>query len=174
MKRVHSLRFETLEGRRMLSTTHPAVAHAAHVSRAAAVSLVLNGSLTVDNNPDAATSTTNVDGSTTTSLPVSGELSGLGRVRGIWNETLDEFGDYEGPDTLILRDAKGAFGVAFNNQNSTPANAKTHGAITFDHAQKVLGGTGAYARASESGSIGVTTNAARTQVVSLTLQTRNT
>jgi hypothetical protein len=174
MKRVHSLRFETLEGRLMLSTAHPAVAHAAHVSRAAAVSLVLNGSLTVDNNPDAATSTTNVDGSTTTSLPVSGELSGLGRVRGIWNETLDEFGDYEGPDSLILRDAKGAFGVAFNNQNSTPANAKTHGAITFDHSQKVLGGTGAYARASESGSIEVTTNAAQTEVVSLTLQTRST
>ena len=50
MKRVQSLRFETLEGRQMLSTAHPAAAHAA---RAAAVSLVLNGSLTVDNNPDA-------------------------------------------------------------------------------------------------------------------------
>ena len=135
---------------------------------------MLNGSLTVDNNPDAATSTTNVDGSTTTSLPVAGELSGLGRVRGIWNETLDEFGDYEGPDTLILRAAKGAFGVAFNNQNSTPATAKTHAPLTFDHSQKVLGGSGAYARAKKSGTIAVTTNAAQTEVVSLTLQTRNT
>ena len=96
----------------------------------------------------------------------------MGRVHGTWNETLDEFGDYEGPDTLILRNAKGAFGVAFNNQNSTPANASTPSPI--NHSQKVLGGTGAYARASESGSIELTTNAARTQVVSLTLQTRNT
>jgi hypothetical protein len=174
MKHVHSLRFETLEGRQLLSTAHVAAAHAAHAARAVAAPPVLNGTLTMDNNPDAISTTTNADGSTTTSVPVAGQLGTLGKVRGIWNETVDEFGDYEEPDELILRDSKGALGVAFNDQNSQPVHAKARGAISYEHSQRVLGGSGAYARATESGSIEVTTNAARTQVVSLTLQTQNT
>ncbi len=173
MKRVRSLRFDTLESRRLLSTAHLALAHAA---RAAAVPLVVTGTLTVDNNPDDISSTTNIDGSTTTSVPVAGQLGALGKVRGVWNESVDEFGDYDGPDTLILHNAKGSFGVAFNDSpTSKPSShAKTGGAITYEHAQQVLGGNGAYARATESGSIEVTTNAARTKVASLTLQTGNT
>jgi len=170
MKHVRSLRFETLETRQLLSRAHVAVAHAA---RAAAVSLVLNGTLSVDNNPHATSMTTNVDGSTTTSVRVSGQLGNVGQVRGVWNETVDQFGDYQGPDTLILRDAKGSFDVAFNDQNSKPTHAKARGAVSYEHAQTVPGGNGAYARATESGSIEVTTNAARTQIVSLTLQTQN-
>ena len=86
--------------------------------RPAATPVVLNGTLNVDNNPNATTTTTNDDGSMTTSVPVAGQLGALGQVRGIWNETVDSFGDYEGPDTLILHDAKGAFVVAFNNENA--------------------------------------------------------
>jgi hypothetical protein len=171
MKHVHSLRFETLETRQLLSTAHGAVAHAA---RAAAAPLVLNGTLTVDNSPDASSTIMNADGSMTTSVTVAGQLGTLGEVHGIWDETVDAYGDYEGPDELILHDAKGSFAVAFNNENSQPAHAKAHGAISYQHAQLVLGGTGAYAKESESGSIELTTNAARTQIVSLTLQTRNT
>jgi hypothetical protein len=171
MKRVHSLRFETLEGRQMLSTVHPAIAHHA---RAAGISLVLNGTLMVDNNPNAMLQTSNIDGSTTTSIPISGQLGTVGKVRGVWEETADQFGDYEGPDTLILHDAKGSFGVTFNNQNARPMQAKAHGAVTYQHAQTVPGGNGAYARATESGTIELTTNAARSKVVSLTLQTNGT
>jgi hypothetical protein len=164
-------RHETLETRQLLSTAHVAVAHAA---RAAAAPLVLNGTLTVDNNPDATSTTMNADGSMTTSVAVAGQLGALGRVHGIWNETTDAYGDYEGPDELILRGARGSFAVGFNNENTKPVHAKMHGAISYQHAQVVLGGTGAYAKESESGSIEETTNAARTQIVSLTLMTRNT
>jgi hypothetical protein len=173
MKRVHSLRFETLETRQLLSTAHAAVAHGAHAARAAAVPLVLNGTLTVNNNPALASINTNVDGSMTTSVPVSGQLGTLGQVHGVWNQTVDQFGDYEGPDTLVLRNSKGSFGVAFNDQSAKPTVAKAHGALSYEHAQVVLGGNGAYARATESGSIEATSNAARTEIVSLTLQTKN-
>jgi hypothetical protein len=167
MKHVHSLRFEALDTRQLLSTAHVAVAHAA------AAPLVLNGTLTVDNNPDVSSTTMNVDGSMTTSVPVAGQLGALGQVHGVWRETVDAYGDYEGPDELILHGAKGSFGVGFNDAHSKPAHAKVRGAITYEHAQRVLGGAGAYAKESESGSIELTTNAARTHIVSLTLRSRN-
>ncbi len=167
MTHAHSLRFETLEARQLLSITHVAVAHAA---RAAAPPFILNGTLTLDNNPDASSTIRNAEGFMTTSVPVAGQLGMLGQVHGIWEETVDAHGDYEAPDELILRDSKGSFVVAFTQ----PAHTKAPGGVSYERAQVVLGGTGAYARASERGSIEVTTNAARTQVVSLTLQTRNT
>jgi len=171
MKHVHSLRFETLEARQLLSRAHVAVAHAA---RPPATPVVLNGTLTVDNNPSATTTTMNEDGSMTTSVPVAGQLGALGQVHGIWNETVDSFGDYEGPDTLILHASNGAFGVAFNNENSPRAGVKVGSAISYKHTQVILGGDGAYARALESGSIELTTNAARTEIVSMTLHSQNT
>jgi hypothetical protein len=166
MTHVHSLRFETLEARQLLSTTHVAVVHAA---RAAAPALVLDGTLTLDNNPDASSTIRNHEGSMTTSVPVAGQLGTLGQVRGILDETVDAHGDHDAPDELILRDSKGSFVVAFTQ----PAHPKARGGVSYERAQVVLGGTGAYARASERGSIEVTTNAAGTQIVSLTLQTRN-
>jgi len=173
MKHVHSLRFETLEARQLLSRAHVHAA-VAHAARPAATPVVLNGTLTVDNNPNATTTTTNEDGSITTSVPVAGQLGALGEVHGIWDETVDSFGDYEGPDTLILHASNGAFGVAFNNENSPRAGVKVGSAISYKHTQVVLGGDGAYARASESGTIELTTNGARTEIVSMTLHTQNT
>ena len=87
---------------------------------------------------------------------------------------MDSFGDYEGPDTLILHASNGALVVAFNNENSPRAGVKVGGAISYKHAQMFYGGDGAYARASESGTIELTTNAARTEIVSMTLHTQNT
>jgi hypothetical protein len=171
MKHVHSLRFETLEARQLLSSAPIAVAHAA---RAVAAPLVLNGTLTVDNNSSGSTSTVNADGSTTTSVLVAGRLGALGQVRGFWNHTEDAYGNYEGPDTLHLRDSKGTFIVAFDNAGSSGAHAKVGGDISYEHPQQAGSGTGAYARASERGSIEVTSNAARTHVVSLALHTQNT
>ena len=117
MKHVRSLRFEALKARQLLSRAHVHAA-VAHAARPAATPVALNGTLNVDNNPNATTTTTNVDGSMTTSVPVAGQVAGLGEVHGIWDETVDSFGDYEGPDTLILHASNGAFGVAFNNENS--------------------------------------------------------
>ncbi len=76
MTHVHSLRFETLEARQLLSMTHVAVAHAA---RAAAPPFILNGTLTLDNNPDASSTIRNAEGFMTTSVPVAGQLGTLGR-----------------------------------------------------------------------------------------------
>ena len=172
MKHVHSLRFETLEARQLLSRAHVHAA-VAHAARPAATPVVLNGTLTVDNNPNATTTTTNEDGSMTTSVPVAGQLGALGQIHGIWDETVDSFGDYEGPDTLTLHASNGTFAVAFNNENSPRAGVKVGSAISYKHTQIVLGGDGAYARASESGTIEFT-NAARTEIVSMTLHTQNT
>jgi hypothetical protein len=171
MKFAHSLRFEALEARLLLSRGHHiAVAHAA---RPPATRVVINGTLNVDNNANATSTTTNEDGSMTTSVPIAGQLGALGQVHGIWNETVDSFGDYQGPDTLSLHGSKGALVVVFNNANGTAANKKERGAVSYEHPQMVYAGDGAYARASESGTIELTTNAARTKIVSITLHTGN-
>jgi hypothetical protein len=170
MSRVHSLRFEFLEARTLLSKAHLAMPHAAPAVTAAP--LVLDGTLTIDNH--AASPTMNEDGSTTTSTPVVGRLGSLGVVRGVWNESVDEYGDYIGPDTLRLHASKGAFVVAFNNASSGPAHPAAHGAVYYEHPQRVYYPIGTYAGDSESGSIELITNPARTSVVSMKLSTQNT
>ncbi len=173
MKRDLSPRFEPLEERQLLSRAHvhPAVARPA---RPPANPIVLNGTLTVDENASQMASGENPDGSTSTSTAVAGQLAGLGEIHGIWDETVDQFGDYEGPDTLTLKNTKGTFVVAFNNDNASAPNVKGHRPVSYEHKQIVEGGDGAYARATETGTIELTTNAARTQVASITLHTQGT
>ena len=76
---------------------------------------MFNGTLTVDYK--AATMDMNTDGSSTTVVPVSGRLGTLGVVHGDWNQTIDSYGNYEGPDTIQLRDPKGTFVITFNDLN---------------------------------------------------------
>ena len=95
MTHVHSLRFETLEMRQLLSMI---LCRPARMPRGGAPRLVLNGTLTRDNNPDTSSTIRNAEGSMTTSLPVAGQLGTLGHVHGIWEETVDAHGDYEAPD----------------------------------------------------------------------------
>jgi hypothetical protein len=174
MKRSHSLRFEALEGRQLLSTSRLALADHPHVTRALAGPIVLDGTLLVNNNPNAVITTTNADGSSTTATQVSGQLTSMGHVRGIWSESVDTYGNYSGPDTLLLRNPKGSILIAFNNQNPTRAAAHVPDGATYEHPQRVFGGSRAYAGASETGTIVLTTNRARAAVVSLTLQTATT
>ncbi len=166
MNRVRSLRFDLLETRILLSRANLAEAHAAPV---AYVPLVLDGTLTVDNRSP--TTTMNEDGSTTTSVPVVGRLGALGVVRGVWNESVDEYGDYIGPDTLRLHTAKGAFVVAFSDASSGPAHPAGHGDVYYEHPQRVYNPIGAYAGDTESGSIELVTNPAQTSVVNMKLST---
>ena len=166
MKRSRSLRFEALEARQLLSQGHVAVAHAAAVL---AGPIVLTGTLSVDNNPQAITSTTNPDGSTTTSVPVTGNLGTLGRFRGVWDESTDAYGNYQGPDTIQLHNAQGAIVVAFNDQYFLHAPIRVKGGISYLHNQKVLGGTKAYAGATETGTITVTTNRTGSDIMSIAL-----
>jgi hypothetical protein len=166
MRHVRSLDFDALETRQLLTKAH-LVAHSAPA--VAMVPLVLDGTLAVDNS---ATSTTmNDDGGTTTSIPVAGVLAGLGKVRGIWNESVDSFGDYVGPDTIQLHDPHGTFVVAFSTANPGKAQRTAQGTVFHEVAQRVHGGTGTYAKASESGTIELNTNPARTLVKSLTMNT---
>jgi hypothetical protein len=111
----------------------------------------------------------NTDGSSTTTVPVSGPFGALGEVRGTWNESTDPYGDYQGPDVLRLHDSKGSFVLTFNNQNPGPAHPYGHGTVYYEHTQRLYTGTGAYARATESGTIEIVANTAKTTVESLVL-----
>ena len=77
-----------------------------------------------------------------------------------------------GPTLLQLHNAKGTFIVAFNADNPGQLHHIAGGGVYYQVPQLVSGGTGAYARATESGSIELTTNAARTVVESMTLSTQ--
>jgi len=170
MSHVRSLHFEALEARRLLTKAHIVAAHAA--AAAVAAPLVLNGTLTVDNS--AATTTMNANSTSTTSTPVVGQLGSLGKVRGVWNETADAFGNHTGLDTLRLHDAKGGLIIIFDNETSVNARPYAHGDVYYQHGQRLYDATGAYAGATESGSIDLITNKAKTHVVSLALDTWKT
>ena len=170
MKHTHFIVFDILESRQLQSTVHLPTAHPARVL---AAPLVLDGTLSVNTKSNAISPTMNPDGSSTMSVAVAGQLGALGPVHGVWYENQDSFGEYQGPDTLRLRDAKGTITIAFTNVNRSPAHAKVRGAVNYEHTQRFYSGTGAYARASESGTIELTTNAAQTHVVSMTLHTTN-
>ena len=168
MSHVRSLCFDALEERKLLSAGH-IVAHPKHA--VVATPLVLNGTLAVDSKG----TTTSMDeqGDTTTSTPVAGQLGTLGKVRGVWNESADSEGDYLGPDTLQLHNAKGSFTVAFNADNPGQLHRIAGGGVYYEHPQLVSGGARAYARAKESGSIELTTNTVRTVVESMTITTQS-
>jgi len=164
MRRVRSLCVESLEERKLLSGAH-AVAHAQ--PKIARTALVLTGTLTVDNN--AATTSEDDEEDVMTSTPVAGQLGALGEVHGMWSAASDEYGDYIGPDSLQLRTASGSFVVQFSEQKTNAVHHLAGGAIDSVHPQLASDGTGAYARTMEKGTIGLTTNSARTIVDSIAL-----
>jgi hypothetical protein len=166
MRHARFLDFDALEGRKLLTRAHHVAAH--HPHAAAAVALVLDGTLAA--NQKAAVTSMNADGSTMVSVPVAGVLAGLGQVRGFWNQSTDSFGEYLGPDTLQIRDARGAFVVVFNNANPVRPQRTAAGLVFRPLPQRVHGGAGAYAHATETGTIQVTSNPARA-AASLTLNT---
>ena len=115
MSQVRSLNFEALEGRELLSA---AVARAAHhaLATVAVRPIVLNGTLVVDNRPNADVINVKMNGTTTTSTPVAGRLGTLGEVRGALNKSQDAFGDPNGLDTLRLHNAKGSLILIFKSK----------------------------------------------------------
>ncbi|HWE39490.1 MAG TPA: hypothetical protein VG406_23265 [Isosphaeraceae bacterium] len=166
MRQVRSIGFEGLEGRMLLSRGHHARVHVAAV----APPLMLDGTLAV-NNGGAAT-TMNPDGSTTTVTAVSGTLGTLGAVHGTWDVTVDSSGNNVGPDTMRVRNASGSVLLAFDELSPGPIHRVKHGPASMEHGLQVVGGTGAYAHASGIAAITMTTNNARTGIVSLAISPR--
>jgi hypothetical protein len=166
MNHVRSISFEALEARELLSRGHiPAQSKPA----VAVTPLAINGTLKINNN--GTKTSTDAQGNLTVSTPVSGQLGAMGKVRGMWNESSDSEGDYIGPDTLQLHNAKGSFVVAFNADNPGQLHPIAGGGANYEHIQRIVSGAHAYAGVKESGSIELTTNSARTVVESMTITT---
>jgi hypothetical protein len=170
MQRVRSLRFEIMEERLLQSGAGQATLPAAPVP---AASLRLDGTLTV-RYASHLSFRMNTDGSKTRSIPVGGQLGALGRVHGIWNESQDTFGNYDGPDKLVVGNSQGSIEVTFFNQNSPRGVGRLATSAQYVHTQHVFSGTGAYAGASESGTIVLTTSAVSPRVIRITLQSTGT
>lgn len=169
MSHVRTLCFDHLEARKLLTKVHHGAVHKA--AAVVAVPLVLDGTLTVNNkdamqNMDTGTATT-----TSTAVPIAGKLGSLGHVTGVWEETTDEYGDYLGPDMLLLHSSQGSFIVAFNDATSGPSYKNSNGTIYYQHDQHTGDPTGAFAGESESGTLNLNMNHARTEVESITLDT---
>ncbi len=168
MTRSRSLQFEPLEVRKLLSRAHLAVANGTVADFATPVNL--DGGLAVVNR--AAVVIPNNDGSTTSETPVSGMLGSLGKVRGIWFETVNSLVHYQGPDTIRLRNSKGTMVLAFNDLNSLRVSSPVQN-TSYTYFQMGYGGSGAYAKVSESGSLEVVLNPAKTAVTSMVLQSQS-
>jgi hypothetical protein len=171
MRRVRPLRFDALEARELLTRAHPAIALRAH---AVARPLVLNGTLTVDPSPSATTASMNPDGSSSTSVRVTGTLGALGAVQGTWNVSTDSLGDSSGVETLRLHNASGTVLIVLNTQTASRSYPAGHGAVYQEYAQRLYAGTGPYAGTSESGSIKLVSNKTQTMITTLAVHTKGT
>jgi hypothetical protein len=174
MRHDRLLRFEGLEVRNLLSAAHVGPAHPAAVA-AVDTPVDITGTLNVELNQ--ASTVENSDSSETTTVPVVGRLGSLGKVTGVWSHSLDGSGNYQGPDTLVLKSSlvKGSFTINFNNDNAG-LTAKSVGKDLSDyqHAQKLVSGTSGFARASENGSIELMLNTNQDTYKSLVLISVNT
>jgi hypothetical protein len=173
MRHARSLEFDGLEARKLLSRAHAPVVHHAVKAEVATVPLVLNGTLTVDNKAAQETST-NGFGGETISTPVSGVLSGVGKVHGQWNENLGSFGDYLGANVLVLQNKQGSFMISFGTENAKNSTRTAKGFIFAPIPQHIVSPTGAYAHSAETGSIVLNTNASRELVLNMSLSSATT
>jgi hypothetical protein len=163
MRRDHLFRFgqlDALEPRQLLSTAH-----------VAPVPVNVGGTLTVNVNDSSQSQ--NYDGSWTTTVPVSGTLAGYGKVKGEWATSVDSYGNYEGPDQIILQTKapKGSFTIDFNNVNSGKPTKVSSTLGFYQHGQHLASGSGAFAHATESGSIELMDNLKKGDVTSIVLIT---
>jgi hypothetical protein len=168
MDHGRSLVFEALEGKILLSGASAGAHHAKAAERGA---LVLSGTLTVKNSatiqsPDTTTSGATV---TMTAVPISGLLSGLGKVHGYWMVESNSSGDILGPDVLSLHSSDGSFTVEFENTTAGTEYATSKGTVFYEHAQIASGTSGAITGATESGTLDLNMNRAKNEVQSITL-----
>ena len=165
MRRDHSLRFgrlDALEARRLLSKAHVAPPPAP---------VTIDGTLNV--NVNNSSQSQNMDGSWTTTVPVTGTLDGYGKVKGFWETSISSLGTYQGPDEIILqtKTPKGAFTIAFNNVNTTKPTKVSPTEGFFQHGEHLIAGSGAFAHATENGSIELMDNLKKGDVTQIVLIT---
>jgi hypothetical protein len=168
MRHARSLRFELLESKLLLSKSTVARAHTAPA--AVGTPLMLDGTLAVDNS--AAIETPTSDGGSSTTTPVTGRVGTLGKVHGVWNETVDAYGDVTGLDALRLRNATGTIVIEFDNQDAGTVHRATHGTVYYQESQRIGATAGGYSGSTESGSIELYLNSGRSNIDSLVLHTR--
>ena len=166
MKRDRSPDFDSLEARKLLSTVHVAAVHPT-------VPVDLGGTLTV--NVNNSSQSQNMDSSWTTTVPVSGTLDGYGKVKGVWSTSIDQLGNYDGPDTIQLqlqsKTEKGSLTIDFNNKNTGKATKLSPGLGFYQHGQQLASGSGVFAHTTENGSIELMDNLKKGNVTSIVLIT---
>ncbi len=169
MSRRRNLLFDPLEARELLSRMHHPLTHV-HRGRPAVAMvqkpLSLSGTLTVEN--QASVSNSNQLGGTSTSIPIRGQLAGIGPVHGLWLENSDSLGNYVGPDTITIRAPHGAFTIAFSNASPGPVH-RTGKMVYYQHDQHVISSSGTFAHSSETGTIDLNLSPSQATVASLTL-----
>jgi hypothetical protein len=157
----------------LLSKIHHAAAQADPAPKATATpaavasTLNLNGTLVVD--MKAATQQDDAESDTITMVPVTGDLGTLGKVHGVWSETVDEFGDYLGPDTIEFATSQGTFTIAFDSANLGNAKKVGHASVFPPLAQQLDGATGIFAKDAENGSLQVITNPSKGVAETMTI-----
>jgi hypothetical protein len=166
MRRDRSIQFDNLEARKLLTTAQVAAVHPV-------VPVNLNGTLTVNVNDSSQSE--NIDSSWTTTVPVSGTLDGYGKVKGVWSTSIDQLGDYDGPDTIQLtlqsKTEKGSLTIDFNNNNPGKPTKVSTGLGFYQHGQQLASGSGVFAHTSENGSIELMDNLKKGDVTSIVLIT---
>ena len=126
MSHVRALGFDALEARKLLTAAHIAALHTTPMIVAAPV--VFDGTLTVDNNQRTRPRTPTA---AQPHRPPSPALGALGKVRGVWNKNLDQFGDPTGLDVLRLHAPKGSLIIMFNTPNTVKPHAAAHGTVYY-------------------------------------------
>jgi len=162
-RRRQAPQLETLEGKMLLSTAHPAAAKLAAARLAAATpapvpQFTLAGTLQVPTN-SIVTFTQN--GENMGSFKVRGKLGTMGQVTGTFVAILDGTSQYMSAGGLVLTGRHGTVTLAMS---SDPKD-------TTSYDFNIFAGTGAYATASGSGKMstsGVTANG-RTMLFSITM-----
>ncbi len=167
MRQDRSLRFDALEGRQLLTKVHPAAAPPIH--KVVEVAPTLNGTLTV--NQKGASAAYDAFGNFVRTIPVSGVLGGVGKVKGVLTEGISAYGTPSTTDTIQLHDPQGSFTLSFDTTHFGTARPTATGASFARVTQQITGGTGEFAKAHETGLLVANTTATKSAVVSLTLTT---
>jgi hypothetical protein len=167
MRHVRSLGFDDLEARKLLTKVHHATLTADAVPSASTAEIsapiTFQGTLNIANKSSSII--TDDLGDQMTVVPVSGDIDGIGAVKGTWDESADAAEQYLGPDSIQLHNSKGSFVLGFNATELGQSEQSAQGTVVYPGANlQVNNGTGAYANLKGSGFVQELTNAKETVI----------